>query len=146
MELKDVIHFYLGCPVWICKNIEGADVIEPLTRKMLYEDIDNGDMFFDPEDLLPHKLILRPISDLTDEEILDVARICGTNESVIKKARKEILKEGRETYTTLADLDRYEEFSVPFSKIVKLLNYFRSIAIDIDGLIESGQAIDSTKL
>lgn len=146
MELKDVIHFYLGCPVWICKNIEDVDVIEPLTRKMLYEDIDQGDMFFDPEDLLPHKLILRPLCSLTDEEIINVARLSGTTERSLIKNRIEILKAGRETYTTLADLDEYGEFTIPFSKIVSVLNYFRSIGIDIDGLIESGQAIDSTKL
>lgn len=130
MELKDIIHFYLGSPVLICKNILGEDVIEPLTRKMLYEDIDIADMFFDPEDESPYRLILHRLSDMNYTQLL-----------------------------AFAQADNYYNFSswdlaVETGKNIIKSNQFRPQAIqwllsnhfDLFSLIESGQAIDAATI
>lgn len=61
MKTKDVLHLYLGNQIWICNNIEGNPVIENLTPETLSDFIQfNTD----------YKLILRPISSMTEEEII----------------------------------------------------------------------------
>lgn len=143
MELKDIIHFYLGCPVWICKNIEGADVIEPLTRKMLYEDIDQGDMFFDPEDLLPHKLILRPLSTITEDEALELGRMLIYANGKNCRAYKTNKGYWRIQFGNISgqhwtiDGDVFNQLQTVF-----LLRQ----GFDIFNLIGTGQAIDATTL
>lgn len=63
--IKDYLHLYLGCNVLLCKNLEGNNVIERLTTKMLYED---DDMF----DETGYKPLLRPLSSMTEEERKEV--------------------------------------------------------------------------
>lgn len=155
MELKAVIHFYLGCPVWICKNIEGLDVIEPLTRKMLYEAIDDGDMFFDPEDPSPYKLILRPLSSMTEEEMKDLCMfeyLYG-----ISFVKSEIIKaEFSPTNPNCLNISynakrgggaTYGQEHIYMNKLSpKRFAFLIKNHFDLFDLIVTGQAIDSTKL
>lgn len=172
MDLKNCIHFYLGCPVWICKNIEGIDVIEPLTRKMLYEDIDQGDMFFDPEDLFPHKLILRPLQYLTEEEIDHVlwlihnSEVHLTPDCAVDKDEISIDSIDPDDNAVVVNhtircfigklylsehsgyLRLYDENDVeqPIEWKPELFAYLCKQGIDIFNLIPTNQALDQTKL
>ena len=78
-ELKDYLHFYLGCEVWdlynekkgvlfgVDLNTSGMDnvkVLHNVVWDLKYENI---------------KLILRPLSDITEEEAIECWKLTDTN-------------------------------------------------------------------
>lgn len=67
MKLQDYLHYYIGANVFLCINLEGNNVIEPLTPKMLHEDMD---MFIDPDDTRPYKLLLRRLEDMKEDQMI----------------------------------------------------------------------------
>lgn len=58
MELKDVIHFYLGCKIYDDADEETPKILDIRDFKWISECIEGGRM----------KPILRPLSDMTEEE------------------------------------------------------------------------------
>lgn len=116
-KLKDFIHLYLGCIVTTHTNFRpngkesvGRSGYARLTGDLL-ADIENKTFPFDA------KPILRPLSDMTEEEFL----------------------EGQH------GLDYNVRFG--YIKVNGVITaYLLSKHFDLFGLIESGQAIDSTKL
>lgn len=69
MELKEVLHYYVGQQVRITTNIEGNPVIETLTHKILLE-LDEDDFSDIAPDEKRLKPILRKLEDISDEEMI----------------------------------------------------------------------------
>jgi hypothetical protein len=131
-KLQDYLHYYIGANVFLCKNLEGNNVIEPLTPKMLHEDID---MFIDPDDPKPFRLLLRRLEDISDEEWLEI-------ESETSIAPDAIGWHGvRESIMTMETRHRFHW--VITNEVLIML---RKLSIDVDGLIKSGLAIDAATL
>lgn len=75
MELKNVIHYYLGCQVRITTNIEGNEVIEILTPALLqdiYDTIEDWDII--PDDKKP-LIMLHSLEDMTEEDRNELSKL-----------------------------------------------------------------------
>jgi hypothetical protein len=111
-DIKDYLHLYLGC---YCKatNHFGAYSFPKITHKLLEEDNPiTANCTIEP--------ILRPISDITDEEQLEL----------------QVLE------MELQDNDSHVS---PLEIYAAQCNQCRKWEIDIDGLIEAGLAIPKQK-
>ncbi|MDB5200559.1 MAG: hypothetical protein JWO92_2522 [Chitinophagaceae bacterium] len=139
VEIKDYLHLYLGCDVLLCKNLEGNNVIEQLNGRMLWEDME---MF---EGEYSYKPILRKLSDMTEEEdnqFTSLAAKCDYEVLFGYNNKKKLIGITWEElgatglfFNTAAGVDFLEIFRWLLSK-----NF------DLFGLIESGLAIDKTKI
>ncbi len=139
-KFKEVAHLYLGCKMWITKNIEGKDVIEPLTRKMLYEDEDMLEL----DEPFAYKPILYPFSSFTEDQtrawfkialdhITDIAEI---DDRMVTNATKAIRSKG------ISSVDFDSDDAESANLIPYLINFLLSEGYDLFNLIESGQAIN----
>ncbi len=111
-ELKDVIHLYIGCE---CIVFEDGKIIAkmPLTQTMIY----NINLPIAVNNNLSIKPILRASFALTDEEFEQWDNISTpVGEMAVESAQK--------------------------IHLAKRLSFYRSIGIDCDDLISTGQAID----
>ncbi len=158
-ELKDVIHFYLGCDIEI--NVYGKDRVATLMGidPQYYHLKMPGDMapttYFNGKYVI--KPILRQLSDITEEELREL--IC-----LRYFENRDIFEQ------TLGRIERREEYkmttrfgtSIPFSTFDKegkhqmtgtfsssslnpyQLQYLFKQGFDLFGLLESGQAISPT--
>lgn len=126
-----------------------------------------------------HLPILRPKSDLTENEFIEMAKFAlniHPNDSVgaieyehewyafiIDEGTRHLEEEEQLTEADSADSENVfclfkRDFNmaygmesdsmgfINFETVVKMVNYLRSISIDCDGLIKSGQAVDKTKM
>jgi hypothetical protein len=80
-----------------------------------------------------YKLLLRPLSDMTEGEAKAVVKLLFPNYSMAT-GYKEFL------------LHAIQRFEFKFYEIVKIINELRAIGIDCDQLIESNYALDKTKM
>lgn len=125
-ELKDYLHLYLGCEIDISGQREILDSvaksgqIETLFRGHLRNYRDLSD-----EDIAP---ILRPLSDMTDEEYTEYANI----------------EFGEDT--TDWDYDEKTKRSIGEVTEFNRFAYLLKKHFDLFGLIEAGLAIDKTTL
>lgn len=118
MELKDVIHFYIGCEVQKNYGVN-APTIHKLTG--IRQSPANNDllMFLDGKDQIRSHLwndfkpILRPLSDMSEEELLMADKICNEDDNASPMMAK-----------------------LPF--------YLLSKHFDLFNLISTGQAISKT--
>lgn len=120
-EFKDY-HLYLGCEIEF--NRLGSWHISKLTPSLL-EDFLDGDVQI--------KLILRPLSDMTEDEENEIEGEFGSyglGENHLCNALKE------------HDLRYVKKLDEAF----ELTRYLLSKYFDLFGLIEAGLAIDKTKL
>lgn len=173
-EIKDYLHLYLGCEVAVidkmaaeynCEEIIYTDKLKGVTES----EVKPGEMIaiigdvFQEEYIDRIKPILRPLSDMTEEEFKELAEKCfGFNMNEAYKQRDAVWGRKRITKERLRlafDLDDYytihvwQEFTSedkklmpPLSKINHFVNECRKLSFDMDGLIESGLAIDKTKI
>lgn len=126
-DIKDYIHLYLGCEC-IDENGErgwfsGFDVCErdySITMiSMRYQGRDDDfAVFNDNEECDRIKLLLRPLSDITEEE----------------KKEIEAMEQNNTSYPTMA------------YALAPHFVYLLSRGFDIFGLIDAGLALDKTKL
>jgi hypothetical protein len=108
IEIKDYLHLYLGCEV--IERISHKD--SERTFVLTPEKIEA--ILFQPQ---YYKLVLRPQSNLTNEEKSNCPK---------------------------AGLDKWGNITI--ESMAEVTNYLRSIKIDCDNLIENNLAIDKTKL
>ena len=138
-QLKDVIHYYIGQSVYLCDNLEGNRVIEPLTAKMLAEDLE---MFYDEELPRPYTIVLRRLEDMTEHEAIAlVERIVHADEFVDVDT----------THNSFGDLMvtwRGDEYNATGEKTwsSEQFHYLLKQGFDLWGLIDSNQAIDAKTL
>jgi hypothetical protein len=154
MNIKDYLPFYLGCDVLrpdgrtILKMIGiSGTIIEfenPLGQEEMYGDAKKA------------KPILRPLSDMTDDEIIEIAaNIFLVTPHLIEFSLEEIKTfiVKNEMFVVGAAEDEYEENSVSVlgyefspTSFFLLTQFLLSKHFDLFGLIEAGLAIDKTKL
>lgn len=129
MKLKDCIQFYLWCDVLIPEDgkigkLIGVDMYpECSIFNITHADGDDYSVLNDfgtndERDIDRIKPILRPLSDMTDEEI---------------NHKRSILTETK-------DYSKYER------QVAEMFHYMITRGFDLFDLIPSGQAIDKTKL
>lgn len=149
METRNVIHFYLGCNVkilndkrdgkligiFISKTVMWGENGKTITEKhFAVIEHDNQVNNFDVYDVT---LLLRPLSSMTEEEKEQLAKV------VEPKARKwnvSIHHTGAITIETWAN-----HHSIMDNYSPNTFTHLLSKGFDLFGLIESGDAIDSTK-
>lgn len=124
-KLREVLHLYRGCEIECEKSwyILKAVIINDENSDdedvyVLAENEHHGESQFNLEDCKP---FLRPLSSITESEE----------------------KEWQRTSTPIGEMALESAMQIHWTKRI---NYYRSIGIDCDGLIESGFAIDKTKL
>jgi hypothetical protein len=109
----DYLHYYLGCEVFICYNLEGDPVIEKLDARHLFDEHDA------PVGIQP---ILRPLSDMSDEEAEEYNSIMYTCFNAVNKFHDQVLTEAACT------------------------QYLLSRGFDLFNLIHKGLAVDKKSL
>jgi hypothetical protein len=155
-KIQEYLHFYFGCRVWIDEKeygrLVGGDYV-PNSVNQIYHNIeldgekdDDGypviipynDDFDSPSRVKP---ILRPLSAMTEEEMLSYARITRP------EAEKIVFKDGGiSSYYNPGDTTFYKwakhrlDVFTPEETLWLLSKHF-----DLFGLIESGLAVDKTK-
>jgi len=144
-KIENYIHHYLGC---------GVTVLNPITkewskvRRLCFTDC-NLIVNYSRD----AKLILRPLSDMTENEAIEYFNLHETT-IIIKK---EILKKGvgfqykwKSERGNLEDGFSYSGVGIAFSDKNKYNStefvYLLSKGFDLFGLIEAGFAIDRSKL
>lgn len=154
-ELKDYLHLYLGCEVELNnggskvynrKLVAVGGVDDELYCKLRLGKAGKGQLvhgIFLKEGRV--KPLLRPLSDMTEEEMRGWALIAAPRENMtddyIKKSHEDFLKQ-----VSKKGLDAFEVNSGEFHLAFELTHYLLSLHFDLFGLIESGLAIDKTKL
>lgn len=117
MNIKDCLHLYLGCEINYHLYSDGEGYMANLTGTM----IDNWESY---NQFKPAKLILRPLSDMTEEEGKEVCRYTRDAQAFVK-FNTAIGKEAINATTMV---------------------YLLSKHFDLFGLIDAGLAIDKTKI
>jgi adenylosuccinate lyase len=116
-QLKDYAHLYFGCDLY-APNGKVLKVYE-VYKELFYMVLADG-----------YKLILRSLSDMTEEEQFEIAEILG----IIQVEHFIEAWINKRTY------------SISIHIMAELTNTLRKMGFDIDGLIESGLAIDKTTI
>lgn len=139
MELKDVIHYYIGCDCRIdgdndTWHITGVDYAKFMIKVYSFtHDLYN---FFDLSKVTP---ILRTIDSLTEDEKQTWRKL---QNEVINHTLEVISRDNR-------DADLKDEGIVlwddSYKTEAKIIHWMCSIGIDLFGLIESGIAININK-
>jgi hypothetical protein len=139
-EIKDYLHLYLGCE---CKdNVTGQvrklhTVYMDLNQRPVYElqNIDVVTTFYSEE----FKPILRPLSDMTEEEINECWKILEWSEMITTPSyRRNALNE--------EFLDSDEGRECGWFSFIKILPYLLKQSFDLFNLIPEGLAIDKITL
>lgn len=143
-EFKDVAHLYLGVEVVntigkhmgkiVSVSIDGTATINPLDE-------------FKPRVIILNSLkpILRPLSDITNDEFYELSEILERcdYEAVFKKYNDGKTGVGYMWQEGMAGLILNSDAGLYF---VKIFPFLLSRSFDLFGLIESGEAIDKTKM
>lgn len=128
-EIKDYLPFYLGCQVGYASHHEPQDATYTLTAENLKEAMD----FNDP----PH---LRPLSDMTEEEAIELAKIHKYDIPEDNGVREELIN----IYSDDGELHLGKPY-LPISMYKDGLLWLLKQGFDLFGLIESGLAISKTQ-
>lgn len=147
-ELKDYLHLYLGCEVET--NIPGQYVhpygcvkLEDLTPENLYRILDRiyinerNKQTWDEDSDHYCNLILRPLSDMTDEEVNQCEDAMWGSFPDPKTGDKEVFLK--------SFINDTSDYRPGYEITVAATNWFRKNGFDVDGLIDAGLAIDKTK-
>lgn len=165
-ELKDYLHLYLGCDLWIEEpgetafksKFEGIDATgRPIAKEYEHQ------ILWKFNEIKP---ILRPLSDMTDVEIIKVAKIADClpigwydnngyweiNRTDHPNIGIEVCCNGkyaiRVTFKKPAlyfvDYEKSGVFYLP--ETIEIFRYLLSKHFDLFGLIDAGLAIDKTTL
>lgn len=139
MELKDVLKFYLGCEVLLESKMYGVGGKPDKIRERLVGIDENGaegeqHILYEGD----FKLILRPLSSMTEEEALEFARIERPEAEKVK------LKDGKVwSYHDPKDGTFYKWLTHSLETITpKQFVWLCKKGFDLWNLIESNQAIN----
>ena len=147
-RIEDYLHLYLGCEVeW---GFEARKKIGRLAGK----DERYGWQIFDPSnaivsyhpcrtDLL--KIILRPLSDMTDEHINELWDTVGYNPEYESPAYPGLTKR-KFLKRVFEENGNEQRIEIKFENAAIIQNFLRKKGYDCDGLIPAGLAIDKTKM
>lgn len=131
MKLEDVLHFYIGCDIWseynnraekligVERSVDGETIVAT-HYKVRYR--------YDISEIKP---ILRPLSDMTEDEINYGVSTWG--------------EDFVDYYNGVGEGMRFCE-GLPVKDAVVFFMWLLSKRFDLFSLIESSQAIDATKI
>lgn len=138
-DIRDYIHLYLGCNVVLDPGT-ATESTERMTGILMSAFIGEDNQLFAQVEMktlvsTSHrnhpvsriKLILRPLSSMTEEEMNEID--CD--------------KRGKKTFFTEA---YYESGWIEIEDAAKRVNYLRSRRIDCDGLISAGLAVEQKQV
>ena len=135
-ELKDYLHLYLGCQ--FVMKINGT---ERLTAQMNFG-ADALNASLDSKEPITPILILRPLSDMTQDEADVIWGILDWNERITGVARiTDIIRE-----FDVIEEDNDTTSNAHWGYLCKILPYLLKYGFDLFGLIDAGLAIDKTTL
>lgn len=77
-EIAKVFALYLGCDYHVCYNIEGAQVIEKVTGKIIQDILEDAWLGENNRELL----LLTPLELISDEDYKNLVIICGFLDAV----------------------------------------------------------------
>lgn len=145
MELKDVVGFYLGAYVYV---FTPESVTDGFLTKYL-KDYPEGQYKIqlslkNMEEMLfkGYAPILRPLSDMTEEEASEMWLLLGWNERIPKEHRAEdIIRE-----FTVIEEDNGTTNNAHWGYFIMIMPYLLKQGFDLFDLISTGQAINSTTL
>jgi len=120
-EIKDYLHLYLGCEVMLPDGF--------INKMVISSDDTHKEISLWLAILTKCKLILRPLSDMTQEEAIEVWRLCHPTDIQTK------------AYQVID----YYRHNINFYESIEWL-FLLSKHFDLFGLIEAGLAIDKTKI
>lgn len=164
-ELKNYINLYIGCECMIGDlnwkpetNLNGlAPGVDPNYGRPIRSTLDAHVL-----NVFVHEttLILRPVSDLTEEEAVEIAKIMYGQPDSVKWRMKDkthyfkVYRKHYSKYFTIdkpsGEIDRYERDG-DLDNLDTTMNhhlvtaYMVSCGFDLFGLIDAGLAIDKTK-
>lgn len=159
-KIEDYLHLYLGCTLksdtGTVKLMSVIAEIPPCTNWGIA--VLNGNQTYSTE-LGNYKPILRPLSDITEEEAIEVFKMCslfdlsecvfefGENYETWINAEKDgrVIDAIKFVGDNIEMMNNKDGFSAinPISGVTK---YYLSKHFDLFGLIDAGLAIDKTKL
>lgn len=150
MELINVLHYYLGCEVMLQLQHDKPAWRDIMTTEYLHR-------YGGREDWM--KPILRPLSALTDEEFKEAVLLhWGVSRDIIEQLVKTIKRNPEvkqyAKYGTAIPYSAFKENGDHYmtgtlstnSLNPETFNYLLKLGVDLFHLIESGQAIDRTKM
>lgn len=134
-KLNDYLHLYLGCPIFktgtklVSVNLEDEEYT-------ILEDDGFNDRVLSMTNTNP-KLILRPLSDMTDSELIDFTKLFGDGREFSDEDRKEALQIiNKKGIGAISFNDESSE------NVFEMVRWFLSKHFDIFGLIDAGLAIE----
>jgi hypothetical protein len=139
MKLQDYLHLYLGCYVavkgerWVNNGFVGRLIGVTEDRALIEFMGDNWEKF---EDFKP---ILRPLSDMTEEEFREIFNPIQPKDVAdedFKDAMQNLIENG---------IDAFDFDGMSAQTVFELTRKLLSKHFDLFGLIEAGLAIDKTK-
>lgn len=137
-KIEDYLHLYIGCQGKISDGIATINNVD--ITGVTIDQVNRGSFTCNP--------ILRPLSDMTEEEKMQLIRICHPEKEypIIKyiDLDKEVLNFSSKTQR----MKYYRIFACGFYGTwhPEEMKYLLKQGFDLFGLIESGLAIDKTKL
>lgn len=148
VEFKDVLNLYVGCEAKVNEGVIITGGNEPTNRLCKIVQVDNNatcvlandywEFTFNASEIKP---ILRPFNDLTVEEMKLIGKITSPDESPSESdligAVEHIRKLG-------LDAIRFSELTP--RQVFELTSFLLKRGFDLFGLIDSGQALDKTKM
>jgi hypothetical protein len=120
LEQLNIICLYSNCEMLVTRYSPREFKVTDMLPELIAE-INDSDEQYPFQYMDKYKLLLRPLSSMTEDE---------------QKVWDNISTPIGEMHIASAQQIHW----------AKRINYYRSIGIDCDGLIENGQAIDKTKL
>lgn len=121
MQIKECIHLYLGSNVLTSTGVARFVDIRLLgNNEQQYLKLYPGESITKPLNLEEDKLILRSVLSLSNDEMFEFAALFVN--------------------------DQFSGYSIEVISQLKSAQYLYKKSIDIYGLIESGQAVDATKI
>lgn len=160
-EIEDYLHLYVGQHMVVIGSMEGFEEPLPVGTLVRLNCVNKGDIQLYMNDgdaenwnigvehgngMYAHwfnntdfKLVLRPLSDMTEEELGEWAKIAGADfdEKELKRQHK--------AFVTLVEQKGINAFEVgkgEFHLVPKMFVFLLSKGFDLFGLIDAGIAID----
>lgn len=134
MKFKDVAHLYIGCTCEV--EAFGRTFVEHI-QGIKYGRLLIGGKAIDLNSYDNYKPILRPITDMTEAEGEELLKVAQEGWDAIAK--------GEAIHLDLEVPHTRKRFAYLSQQFCEM-TYMTSKGFDLFGLIESGEAIDATKL
>jgi len=137
---KSYLHIYLGCKIRMLHKATN----ELSSPKELTPNVLSQILMYDGGVNFAYQLLLRPLSDMTEEEAAEVWRLFGWNER-IKNFQERMMNIIWEFEPPNEEIEPYWEYG-QWKYLLNALPYLLSRGFDLFRLIEDGLAINACEL